>query len=81
MYSFPIIGLDGTIFVSDFTGKAYAFDIYGRMKWDYELGAEIRATPAISKIGQIIIPTRQGIVYSLVVIPACWNGLFLQVVW
>jgi len=64
VYSFPVIGLDGTIFIADMGGEVYALDMFGNLKWSYDVGAGVRATPAVSKNGRLIVANRDGFVYA-----------------
>ena len=64
IYAFPIIGLDGTIYVADMGGKVYAFSSYGEINWLYDVGAGVRSTPVLTKEGLLVVANRDGFIYA-----------------
>jgi len=49
----PVIGSDGTIYISDQSGKIYAVNPDGTSKWTFKLNAVIRGTPVIGTDGTL----------------------------
>ena len=55
IWSSPVIGLDGTVYVTTLDGWLYAFSPKGRERWRLELGGIIAASPAIAADGTIYV--------------------------
>lgn len=61
----PVIGSDGTIYVTSQDGFIYAVDPAGTGKWSYETGGPIRSNPVIGADNNIYFGSDDGFVYSL----------------
>jgi outer membrane protein assembly factor BamB len=58
----PVIDANGYIYIGCLNGNLYKIDpITGNIKWQYETGAAIRSTPAISNTGKIYFGNEKGL--------------------
>ena len=60
--SAPAIGADGTIYVAagaGTSGRAYALDPGGKMRWEVDLGSVASGSPTIGKDGTVFVPAGQ----------------------
>jgi len=53
--SYPIIGIDGTIFIGSRDGKLYAINPDGTLKWAYNTGYAVFSTPSIGFDGIVYL--------------------------
>lgn len=70
----PVIGLDGTLYVTADDGNLYAINSSGTLEWSYELGnlrtevftlPSIGSTPAIGPEGTIYVGSPQNLLHAL----------------
>ncbi|MBU5444797.1 fibronectin type III domain-containing protein [Paenibacillus sp. MSJ-34] len=62
--STPIIAADGTIYVGSNSGKLYAFNREGTVKWTFSVGRS-SSSPAIAKDGTVYIGGNNGKLYAI----------------
>ena len=55
MYSSPVIGVDGTIFVGSSNADLCAINPDGSEKWRYATGAGVYSSPAVGEDGTVYI--------------------------
>ena len=55
VYGSAVIGSSGTIYVGSYSGKLYAFNPNGTVKWTYTTASNILGSPAVGKDGTIYI--------------------------
>ena len=53
IYSSPVLGADGTIYIGSDSGKLFALKPDGSKKWEYAAGGVIHSVPAIGDDGKI----------------------------
>jgi len=61
VHSSPVIGTDGTVYLSGPDGFLYAFNPDGTIKWKYEIGVISRNAPAMSSDGTLYVGTEEGL--------------------
>jgi outer membrane protein assembly factor BamB len=74
IWSSPIIGPDGTIYIGSFDNKLYAINPNGSEKWNFTTGLLIWSSPAISSDGTIYVGSKGNKLYAIN--PDCtekWN--------
>ncbi|MEW5801071.1 MAG: PQQ-binding-like beta-propeller repeat protein [bacterium] len=66
VFSSPALGADGTIYVGSESGRIYAIDPNGTMKWNYQAQGEVYSSPAIGNDDSTLyVGSTGGIVYAL----------------
>lgn len=66
IYSTPVIGADGMLYIGSYDGKLYALNASsGKLKWVFETGFAIASSPAIGADGTIYIGSGDGKLYAL----------------
>ncbi|MCL4557991.1 MAG: PQQ-binding-like beta-propeller repeat protein [Deltaproteobacteria bacterium] len=66
VYSSPVIGWDGTIYVGSEDGRLYAVSPNGGSRWSYATGGPIwYSSPAVSANGTIYIGSSDGSLYAI----------------
>jgi len=65
VYSSPVIGRDGTIYIGSFDGYLYAIHSDGTLKWRYSTGDQINSPPAIGPDGTIYVGSRDNYLYAV----------------
>lgn len=63
----PVIGPDGSIYFGEFSeGKTlYAINPDGSLKWEFDAGYSIEASPAVDSKGNVYFGTYDGYLYAL----------------
>ena len=65
VWSSPVIGAEGTVYVGSYDGKIYALDgKTGAKKWEFETGREVESSPAIGSDGTVYIGSKAEKVYA-----------------
>jgi outer membrane protein assembly factor BamB len=66
VYSSPVLGLDGTIYVGDLGERLLALSPAGELQWTFEGSSNFRyATPAVADDGTIYIGGADGVLYAV----------------
>ena len=66
VYSSPVIGVDGTVFIGGLNSKLLALQpATGAQKWAFSAGGSIQATPAVSADGSIYVGALDGNLYAV----------------
>ena len=65
IYSPPVIGADGTIYVGSTDDNLYAINPNGSLKWSFPTGAGIESSAAIGADGTIYIGSTDGNLYAI----------------
>jgi len=65
IYSTPIVGADGTIYVGSADGIFYALTPEGRLKWKFLTKRLIDSAGALSADGKVYLPSGDGNIYAL----------------
>jgi len=61
----PVVADDGTIYVGNHSGKLFAFDPSGKVKWTYATLGVIRGAPLIGPDGTVYVGSKDGGLYAL----------------
>ncbi|MFA5212285.1 MAG: PKD domain-containing protein, partial [Methanoregula sp.] len=64
VYSSPVIGADGIVYVGFSDNKIYALNQDGTLKWTYTTGGQIRNSPAIGRDGTLYVGSCDGYLYA-----------------
>ncbi len=64
VYSSPVIGADGIVYVGFSDNKVYALNPDGTLKWTYTTGGQIRNSPAIGRDGTLYVGSCDGYLYA-----------------
>jgi hypothetical protein len=65
VYSSPLVGPDGTIYVASWDRYVYAIDPNGVQKWAFETGNGVFSSPAMGPDGAIYIGSSDGKLYAI----------------
>jgi outer membrane protein assembly factor BamB len=65
VFSSPVIGPDGTIYIGNLDKKVYALNPDGTLKWSYQTEGVLESSPAIGFDGTIYTGSQDGKVYAL----------------
>ena len=65
IYSSPVIGRDGTIYVGSNDNKLYAINSDGSLKWSYTTGGWVAVVPAIAADGTVYVGSDDAKLYAL----------------
>ena len=65
VYSSPVIGEDGTVYVGCDDHYLYAIRPDGILKWKYKTGSWVRSSPAIGKDGTVYVGCDDGYLYAI----------------
>ena len=66
VYSSPVIGADGTVYMGSDDFKVYALNgATGVLKWSYTTGGPVTSSPAIGADGTVYVGSWDGKVYAL----------------
>lgn len=59
IYSSPVLGADGTIYIGSDSGKLFAITPYGSKKWEFNAGGQIHSAPAIDENRNVYFGTTE----------------------
>jgi outer membrane protein assembly factor BamB len=59
IYSSPVLGEDGTIYIGSDSGKFFAITPNGSKKWEFNAGGQIHSVPAIDESGNLYFGTTE----------------------
>jgi outer membrane protein assembly factor BamB len=65
IFSSPVIGSDGTIYVSSQDYKLYAINQDGSQKWNFTTNGPVHSSPAISSDGTIYVGSQDHNLYAI----------------
>ena len=65
MYSSPVIGSDGTIYVGSDDHNLYAINPDGSKKWNFKTRFEVSSSPAIGSDGTIYVGSEDNYLYAI----------------
>ena len=63
--STPAVAVDGMIYVGTFSGKLWAIDTNGFVRWTFTTSSEVRSSPAIGADGTIYFGSRDRNLYAV----------------
>lgn len=65
VFSTPVIGADGTVYVGSADRHFYAIDAHGALRWSFETGEIIDSSALLDDAGRVIFGSGDGHVYTL----------------
>jgi outer membrane protein assembly factor BamB len=65
VYSSPVIGSDGTVYVGSHDSYLYAITSSGTLKWRYLIGNSINSSPAIGSDGTVYVGSYDYYLYAI----------------
>ena len=72
---YPVIGIDGIVYVGSCDDKLYAFDGQtGKFIWVFNVGGKAKSTPAIGADGTVFVGSSENKLYAL-------NGQTGKIIW
>lgn len=65
LFSSPVLGYDGTVYVGSTNGYVYALSNNGNIKWKFKTNGEIGSAPAVGFDGTIYVGSEDTYLYAL----------------
>ena len=65
VFSGPVVGKDGTVYVGSYDKNLYAINPDGSLRWMFATGDAIDATPIVDKNGVVYVGSYDGKMYAL----------------
>jgi PKD repeat protein len=65
VYSSPVIGADGTVYVGSWDNNVYAINPNGTLKWSFPTGKAVWGTPALDSNGTIYVGSKDKNFYAI----------------
>ncbi|MFP4611536.1 MAG: PQQ-binding-like beta-propeller repeat protein, partial [Thiohalophilus sp.] len=65
VFSSPVLGDDGTVYVGSADNKVYALNPDGSEKWSFETGSDVESSPALGDDGTVYAGSVDNTVYAL----------------